>query len=393
MNNFKHFAVSFLLLTACGQQPLPSTQQEAWNDANNPSRFNLVQQNINAIAHQGRISSERFPWSDDYWATYSGGISRRWQRPVEHPNEHNYKQYQYDVLDRYSVNFQDVATLSPAEKYDLYLGKYEFPLTQYEKKRTLAAVDRRKDAVPTWFGLCHGWAPATLAEPEAGPQAVVKNPNGLEIPFYSSDIKALIIAIYANFKSQQGTQFVGERCNLKSNEIPMDGSGRLTATECRDTNPATLHLALSQFLGNADASQNRGFVMDRQYEAEVWNQPVVGYKILSQDIVPYNPATDAHAKYRAPGTAKLAQVALSIEYVTEIEPNRAPSHTDGEDYTNKIDVEYTLELDANDMIIGGEWVSTDRPDFLWNELGTPVTADSYLSYDIVKDLLNKSLGQ
>ena len=28
---------------------------------------------------------------------------------------------------------------------------------------------------------------------------------------------------------------------------------------------------------------------------------------------------------------------------------------------------YVLELDSEDNIIGGEWVSFDRPDFLWKQ--------------------------
>src|SRR5574343_122515 len=59
--------------------------------------------------------------------------------------------------------------LSPAEKYDLYIGRTDFPLTNYELKRTGI---RTKKNIPEWEGICHYWAPASYLFDEPGPITV-----------------------------------------------------------------------------------------------------------------------------------------------------------------------------------------------------------------------------
>ena len=56
-----------------------------------------------------------------------------------------------------------------------------------------------------------------------------------------------------------------------------------------------------------------------------------------------------------------------------------------------MNLEYTLEIDANGYIIGGEWNSTKYPDFLWMQTRkTRTNAYSLVDYGMVQDLLNQS---
>lgn len=381
-------SVFMALFAACSQQPQQgSSLQEAWNADNAPELMDLTVTKLEGLPREGSLSDEKFAWSDDYWGTYAGGISRRWQYEL---NSRDYKDHIYEFVTRDQVmnGLVDIEKLSPAEKYDLLKGHYDFPLARHERENMLASVDRETDSIPGWFGLCHGWAPATIMEPEPGAVVKVKNRDGIEIPFYTSDIKGLMTKIYAEFDdSYRG---VGERCNLESHEIKTDANGRVIQPECRDLNPGTLHLALTQMLGNEDVEARKGFVADVTYTSEVWNQAVVAYRVKKQSIEKFNRATDSAAKFRAPGTVSLATMKVEIDYITEIDPHTKPMKEFKDSYVLTMELEYTLELDAEGTIIGGEWVSEERPDFIWLMQRKPNTGNSYISYDLVRDLLDQS---
>ena len=95
---------------------------------------------------------------------------------------------------------------------------------------------------------------------------VVKNKDGLEIPFYPSDIKGLGSLNFA--KKRYPTRFIGGRCNTKGPQE--DSNGRIIDQKCFDTNPGTWHQAVV----NQIAISKRSFIMDATYDYEVWNQPV-----------------------------------------------------------------------------------------------------------------------
>ena len=69
--------------------------------------------------------------------------------------------------------------------------------------------------IPTWEGLCHAWAPATLALENPAPVELT-NPNGLKVPFGSSDIKALIVleTHKAMMNNTVDSKMSGLRCNI-----------------------------------------------------------------------------------------------------------------------------------------------------------------------------------
>lgn len=163
------------------------------------------------------------------------------------------------------------------------------------------------------------------------------------------------------------------------------------STACRDTNPMTLHMALKGLIND----QKIGFVMDRTRTAQVWNQPVYkwemtplpikkndkdGTMVSAGEPVAINEVDDLFKDYRAKGTAFLVQMKVKLYYGVENGPKIAYKNAD-----ESVDVDtvfYTLELDAKQNIIGGEWGlipttenakdsslasgrSGTAPDFLW----------------------------
>ena len=91
-------------------------------------------------------------------------------------------------------------------------------------------------------------------------------------------------------------------------------------------------------------------------------------------------------------------VKLEVDYLTESHAN-----TDGhladriDDYTRTDRYQYVLEVDADNQIIGGEWIGTSKknhPDFLWlptERSNWPPPASGSLNWDLVKDLLDQSM--
>jgi hypothetical protein len=383
------FLAATLLLSGCGNRTASSSIKEAWNYRNNPQLFNITEYNFDSLPLTGLIDKEYYPWSDDYWPTFSGGISNRWQVA---PSSINWKDYQYAWLTKEQILAGTapvlIETLSPAEKYDLLLGRYDFPLAKSERERQEASVDPFTGEVPTWYGLCHGWAPATIMEPEPGAVAILTNADGVEIPFFTSDIKALLTKIYADYGGSNVS--VGERCRTDSNEIELDETGRIVLTSCRDTNPGALHVILAQSLGHPDPAQRKSFVADVTRGSEVWNQAVVGFEVMETKRKPFDPATDPKARFRAPRTKELVRVTTEFAYIGEVQPHKAPMKEQGASYTHKEWLEYTLELDEDGDIIGGEWQNgSNAPDFLWRMLSKPTTT-GYLDYAMVRAIADAS---
>ncbi|MBF0206295.1 MAG: hypothetical protein HQK53_05345, partial [Oligoflexia bacterium] len=95
----------------------------AWDDENDPflmsydfaTRKSYIYRRIfSTLPTSGKLS--KLPWSDDYWPTYSGGISYRWNAGKSDP----ISAYGYRLLSENEINRSlDTKKLSPAEKYDL----------------------------------------------------------------------------------------------------------------------------------------------------------------------------------------------------------------------------------------------------------------------------------
>jgi hypothetical protein len=58
-------------------------------------------------------------------------------------------------------------------------------------------------------------------------------------------------------------------------------------------------------------------------------------------------------------------VSMKMSYAIEVEPQWNALNDSDYWYGVAAKYDYTLELDRNGKIIGGAWISTDRPDFIW----------------------------
>jgi hypothetical protein len=190
------------------------------------------------------------------------------------------------------------------------------------------------------------------------------------------------------------------------------------STGCRDTNPATFHAAITKLI----AEKKTGFVLDMTRSDQVWNQPAFAYESeyipikkkdgtssTGGDLVPVSDVLDPFMKYRAPGTAYLVQVKTVLKYGSENGPRAA--YTASDDTSVEATYVYTLELDKNEKLIGGEWgllplageknskarkfrgfIGGDAPDFLWKYSDDAKPTPGAFSYDIIKKIHNCSLA-
>ena len=123
-------------------------------------------------------------------------------------------------------------------------------------------------------------------------------------------------------------------------------------------------------MANELGIHHRGFIADVDRWGEVWNQPVYGFK--SNEVAAGGKSSDSSA----PGTVREVTVHTEMYYADELPKELwqpvvgTPNFVEG---VKKYD--YVIELDANGTIIGGHWLSSDRPDFLWTKTKRAFTGD------------------
>lgn len=349
-----------------------NSNKDVWDSANDPYRLGLnyltrEYRYINKFSELPTSGSlDKKPWSGDYWPTYKGGITYRWNAS----GFDDEKRFSYELLKKNRIKNSSqkmLKSLSPAEKYDLFLGNYNYPLVKHERERTqVLRTDPEHPSfdfdydIPTWEGLCHGWAPATLLYKNPSP-VVMENPDGIKIPFGASDIKALLT--FNMHYNESRTYFLGKRCNVNFSELREqleygeisheEYLAKLKSAECLDVNAGAFHLVLA----NQIALLKEGFIADVTRDAEVWNQPVFAYDAhIVSEIEP-------NERQRKFGTQKVMRIYLELHYV--VERDQHWSYLENRrDYSTK-HYQYDLEINSSGHIIGGEWISEDRPDFLW----------------------------
>ncbi len=337
-----------LTSAACMQLETPldgasDTYLEKWSGDSDPSNRNAIdpyndpdllepdfERRFDALPRSGSAINK--PWTDSYWPKNKGGISLRWQTNESHT-------YQSPGRDEVmAMSEAELAQLSPSEKYDLFVGNYEYALNY-----RITSGNRATES--SWQGYCHGWTIASMHFDEPQPVTVV-NPDGVRIPFGSSDVKALL------------TIFQGEvvRSTYSVAEIPFKKETRVmgslclsnepTSPQCADTNPGSFHIAMANYLG----IQQRAFGIDATTTYEKWNHPVFDYRTTLLERQRTN-ATGANA------VAERLYIRSDVTYALEIEPAWNPMN-DSPEYPQKTKAyHYTLELDAAGNIVGGEWLT------------------------------------
>ncbi len=253
-----------------------SAPREAWGYNDDPSIFdNNLEYELAALPTSGE--ADPIPWAGSYWPTYEDSINYKWDGPN---------------------------SLSPAAKYGEAFGieGIEDAVSQYHgiddnSHRTACTQDSQCDSsmgekcakrdgedngycIPTWWGLCHGWTPAAILEPEPVEPVTM---NG--VTFEVNDIKALMTLLYTS----TNTKFLSSRCNDNDDagEIEYDPFDRPQG-DCRDTNPGTFHVIATNFLGIKGIS----FAEDRTFDYQVWNQPMRGFEVTKKEEITWQKANE-----------------------------------------------------------------------------------------------------
>lgn len=356
-------------LTAVGARSAirPNDRPEALVD-NGTTSLNTLEAMQAANLTEARLPAS--PWSDDYWAIYTGILGKRYADP-NFPTSDDWKEnHDYVFTTAPAAGLNDLSQLSPSEKYDLVMGDTTLSMTKAHWLEGKSYYDRTGE-VEGWMGICHGWAPAAYMLPRPARAVTLKSAAGQDVPFYPSDIKALGTLLYA--KGRYASKFIGGRCNDK--DPAKWPNGRIKSQDCFDNNPGSWHMAIVNQIGVS----KRSLVLDATFDYEVWNQPILGYKYryfdpktkevkatIAEATQSLPMAGDTFKQYRKNVRAKkIVGVAMDVWYVVETNPSQEPEDTEDFDAVTRVTYVYDLELDANGKIIGGEWYSNKHPDFLW----------------------------
>ncbi|MFL5784798.1 MAG: hypothetical protein ACJ76H_09330 [Bacteriovoracaceae bacterium] len=294
------------------------------------------ERDLDRLPKSGSVPSDGRFWSGDYWALNKGNINYRWHSP--RPTGFGLRSPGADEVR--NMTLAELSHLSPSEKFDIMNSRYDYPLRHEVEKIANPNAD-------IWEGICHGWAPASMNHREPFAKGV-KNNEGILIPFGSSDIKALISYYYANGFYADNHQ-MGRRC------YPTGGH------DCdEDLNAGAFHIVLTNKVG----LHGEGFIIDIKAGPQVWNHPIINFQ--SQAV-----AQDGPIRTSAPGTVRRIKFQTRVRVVLGTDNYwETVRGTSAQKETN-LNYVYYLDLNADNVIIGGDWESTDRPDFLWIKLRPP----------------------
>lgn len=344
---------------------------ERFEEGNSPVFFKKLAgtemiTNFKQLPTNGEQLDDRYGWSETYWPSNVGGIAYRWSHP--NPEPFKYKFNSKEELKR--MGMQELSQLSPAEMYDVAMGDYNYTLTR-------KMLGRYSPRDLWWEGICHGWSQAATNYPEPA-KVLVTNPDGIKVPFGSSDVKALL-AMHEASNFGGAYSFTGRRCKVNG-KVPGEGDNRdrntnppsdedANSPDCKDVNAGAFHVVLTNMLG----IHGRGFVADIDRFNDVWNQPVTSYEttIVSEEAISESD--------RAGGVARKVRVHTKMTYGEELKFYTPQLAAEGKkNFVSKSPVtgtvhqefrfkpyEYYVEIDAAGKVIGGSWISETRPDFLW----------------------------
>lgn len=386
-----------------------------------------INRNLDNLPVKGEISGDF--WSGDYWNMNWGLTSYRYSSGKK------FKLYKNAVGSYFQpeewLQLVQIANLdelsktvqfwSPAEKYDLLVGDEKFGLTR-EQKQEGAAVVQSNGKVEDWYGICDGWSPASIFVPK--PEKTVRSLGigGVEITWLPDDIRALASLSWTS--GDYPYNLIGRRCDTLNPKTYKNG--RISETDCADSNPATFHFALTNLIG----IHGIPFIMDATFDAEVWNQPVLSYEIKYFNphnpkkkshnpklvMVPYDEQFKKRDRFQKPltrgyrranqyfdgGVKAIVGVQATVVYLVEYQAEfELQPH---ENVTERVTYTYDLELHEQDgelIPMGGEWHENTHPDFFWVpqksavastkwDLGAPRVELSNLPEQPLKELAHKA---
>jgi len=290
---------------------------------------------------------------------------------------------------------------SPAEKYDL-LFVPRSSAVKWEKENHSCSVYKgeEKESCDAWWGHCNAWSAAGIKEPEPRKVVVYKG-----TPLEVADQKAWITELWMD----SGSLFAGNtNKSLKTDSWILDPTSHLAKSPIDygsgsnfeafwDVTPRNFFLIFTNYVG----IKGMGVVIDRFTGDEVWNQPIVGYRILpirEADILPEVENEAGYVLYPVKIRMKIywANDGVPEEYISNPFDIKSTSDSQsvedfGEDYTGrflsfKLFFDKPLEIEGSKIakagrIVGdGIWdhqenpprgaksLNHTHPDFIWSPL-------------------------
>lgn len=317
----------------------PMTALAAWSGSDSPARMGAhFEYRFERLPMQAKLESVGLAWPGNYWPNNKGGIAHRWRSA--NPQNFDYRSPRLEQI--LSMDKSKLNELSPAEKYDIFMGRYDYPTVR-------SVWGQNRSYHKEWYGICHGMAPASLNHAEPSPVTVV-NPDGIELTFYTADVKGLLAYFYAK-KSDSRVIQIGRRCFING-KIPLLNRTR----GCKGVNPASFHVILANKLGIDQTS----FIADMDRYAPVWNHAALEYR---SEILGHS----RNLRGTTYGTVEKVLVKTTVSYAASIDPTDLPVIGTSKAEYDKRTYKYWLYLASNGDIIDGEWVSEERPDFLWTQ--------------------------
>lgn len=309
------------------------------------------------------FGENNMPWGGNFFACRNGGIAYRW-RTQSHAGPDGPKWSEIK-----SMTKQQLMTLSPTEKLDIFMGFQDFRITKFELKTR--GPYRPNTSDDGYCGFCNGARSAGALMPEPiknftgysgeGSRLGVRVLNAaidesLKVTFSPADIKALAAASF----------FFNEKAySIGNNYVP----GGLQQV---DPNPGTLDFLLRFLL----AKNNVPFFLDVMPNDEKWNETVLGFE---RKIITVKKATVAEmGEPGNNGVDSVATIQLTLWSQDEVSPIDSIDKKTSSTLANKQKAlslgwvresvyEYWLFLDKSGKIINGKWNTAHHPaiDYIW----------------------------
>lgn len=286
---------------------------------------------FDALPTTGKVDDAKIPYVGSWYPQKLGGTSR------------------------------DLGTGNVLQKYDKAFHGGQSKAQQWEQDHHSVSAS---NSAAAWAGHCNGYSAA--AQRHIEPKESVKRG---ETTFSPKDIKALLAEVHMSAKF---FFLGGNRCSLpQESSLPRRASSSDPSgmNECDDVNPASYHVALTNWIG----VQKHTVIMDTSSKEQVWNYPHFSYEYQSSEI------DKAEAMRLITGTASptykfntaavnFRRVEMKSSHSRAYEKEYTAAELRPTDKTQTLTHSYVLELDASGKIIGGEWTGTSQqthPDFIW----------------------------
>lgn len=320
--------IIFILLTF-------NSYAQEWNEMNNPGRFRM----INGETYEQYKKAFTFEMKDESLKSAEVDFdSGKFWSGNHHPIRHG--------------SLKQIPLFQTLEK----AGEYDLKIILEKNINDLEKLDQHQ----VWGGFCDGLAGSAMKFVEPTDLVI----DG--VTYTEEMIKALMgqyITMLRDEKLYKADR-IGEDCRpdyrkdhaYKMQEQIQKRDGTWV-DPCNGVNPGAFHIALKRMIGN----QQVGFGIDQDNTFQVWNKLVVGYQ--SENLGEYKETYTGASK----NAVKRYKIKTTITH-TDYEKPGISKKGRGKEAQKLKDAtyEYVLEVDKDNKIIGGKWLSDKFPDFMWH---------------------------